>query len=514
MNRATTKRRRMIEIYFVLYIAALVMLLPSKKDDHQPQINAELLAAIFRQSFTLSPEKTVLNCRLLADSSGYSILSLDSTNLIVCTGNVKDVQYECVIVDQSLQQSLRLVASQPSPTQLFTLANVAGKLAVEFKWTPPPHERINRSFLVKVIASAAPNAVNGNDSLERLMNAAGARLTAETQFSVNIIFANGGAYPSSSTITQLNGFQPDTSRPQLTMPLGNPPTIIVRQPLGEFYLQPQNSLVKSIAYQQWTNKIFLAGIASTELSKAPIIKLERSQSEAGGSATITEIRGNEIVMGGTSPSSGTMRVQLTAIRAADGKEMNVNFTIQPQPIQPPVLELKMYPGQTYSITPNLPMLTDGGEVKAVLREGNRERVVSPQGAPFMFTPDIADTQKILTFERFIGGKLVGQSLSVRIESYPPPEVLEPTFRGGLVYIQTRTYGTHNGKNNESRLEIIDGNAGSPVDQRGDMQRDAKTTAVIQTFRIRPLDANKPFNFKVRAIDARGKSSASKQIRGE
>lgn len=191
--------------------------------------------------------------------------------------------------------------------------------------------------------------------------------------------------------------------------------------------------------------------------------------------------------------------------------MNVNFTIQPQPIQSPVIELKMYPGQSYTINPNLPMLTDGGEIKAVLRDGNRERVVSPQGAPFTFTPDIADTQKILTFERFIGTKQIGQSLSVRIESYPPPEILEPSYRNGLVYLQTRSYGLVNGKMNESRLEVTEGNAGNPVDQRGDMQRDAKSLVVIQTFRIRPLDAGKPFMFKIRAIDSRGKSSVVKQF---
>ncbi|MFN8358568.1 MAG: hypothetical protein U0264_01515 [Candidatus Kapaibacterium sp.] len=514
MKRTPTKRRRMIEIYFVLYIAALVMLLPSKKDERLPEVNAELLAAIFRQSFTLVPEKTVLNCRLLADSAGYTVLSIDSTNQILCTGNVKDVQYECVIIDQSLKQSLTLVSSQPSQNQLFTITNVAGKPAVEFKWSPPVHERMNRSFLVKVRANAAPNPVNGNDSLERLINAAGARLTAETQFSVNILFANEGAYPSpSGQITQLIGFQPDTSRSAQLTPAGSPPPITNRQ-LGDFYLQPQNTLVKSIAYQQWTNKIFMAGIASSEFAKAPNIKIERSQNDAGGTATITEIRGNEIILGGMSPSSGTMRVQLTALRAADGKEMNVSFSIQPQPLQSPVIEQKMYPGQTYTIIPNLPILTDGGDVKAVLREGNRERVVSPQGAPFSFTPDIADTQKILTFERFIGGKQVGQSLSVRVESFPPPEILEPMYRNGLIYVQTRTYGVYNGKMNESRLEILEGNAGTPVDQRGDLQRDAKSMVVIQTFRIRPLDTNKPFVFKVRAIDTRGKSSAGRTVKGE
>ncbi len=509
MKRRSTKRRRMIEIYFVLYIAALVMLLPSKRNDLLPEANAELLAAIFRQSFTLVPEKTVLNCRLLADSSGYTLLSIDSTNQIICTGNVRDVQFECEIIDQSLKQSLKLVSSQQSQNQLFTLKNIAGKSAVEFKWMPPTHERMNRSFLVRVRANATPNSLNGNDSLERLINAAGARLTAETQFSVNILFANQGAYTPTGQFTQLIGFLPDTSAVASNPPAGNQP--MFTNPLGDYYLQPQNSLVKSIAYQQWTNKVFMAGIASTELAKAPIIKIERSQNDAGGTATISEIRGNEIIVGGSSPSSGTMKVQLTATRAADGKEMNVNFTIQPQPIQSPVIELKMYPGQSYTINPNLPMLTDGGEIKAVLRDGNRERVVSPQGAPFTFTPDIADTQKILTFERFIGTKQIGQSLSVRIESYPPPEILEPSYRNGLVYLQTRSYGLVNGKMNESRLEVTEGNAGNPVDQRGDMQRDAKSLVVIQTFRIRPLDAGKPFMFKIRAIDSRGKSSVVKQF---
>ncbi|MBK9249329.1 MAG: hypothetical protein IPM69_14755, partial [Ignavibacteria bacterium] len=505
MKRATTKRRRMIEIYFVLYIAALVMLLPSKKDDIHPQDNSELLAAIIRQSFTLLPDKTVLNCRLISDSTGNRILSIDSTNLIMCTGNVRDVQYECIVIDQSLRQSLTLVSSQPSPTQLFSLSNVEGKSAVEFKWMPPLNQHINRSFIVRVKANASPRTSQENDTLERMMNSAGVRLTAETQFSVNIIFADGGGDAggtnTSNQFTQLNGFQPDTSRSQISMPLGNQPIVNLKQPLGEFYIQPQNSIVKSIAYQQWTNKIFLAGISRKELRNAPQIKIERSQNDAGGTATISEIRDNEIILGGVSPSSGTMRIQLNVNRAADSKEMSVNFIIQPQPVQPPQYDPKMYPGQTYTITPNLPMLTDGGEVKAVLKEGNKERVMSPQGAPFFFTPDIADTQKILTLERYIGGKLVGQSNSIRVESYPPPELFEPTFRNGLVYIQSRTYGVHNGKINEVRLEITEGNAGNPIDQRGDMQRDAKTGAVVQTFRIRPLDTGKPFVFKVRAIDS-------------
>ena len=87
MKRAPTKRRRMIEIYFVLYIAALVMLLPSKNSSNQ-HLKNDILDEIFRQSFTLLPEKTVLNCRIFTDSTGSHILAFDSSNVIVCTVNV------------------------------------------------------------------------------------------------------------------------------------------------------------------------------------------------------------------------------------------------------------------------------------------------------------------------------------------------------------------------------------------------------------------------------------------
>jgi hypothetical protein len=509
MKRATPKRRRSIEIYFVLYIAALVMLLPSKNapNSHNASKNWEEL---FRQSFALLPEKTVLNCRLIADSSGNRIVSIDSSNLIAWTGNVKDVQYECTVEDQLLHQKLTLVSNQPTANLLFRLNELQNRRALEFRWHPPEHDRMNRSFIVRIKATASPKPLLPNDSLQRMIDAAGARITAEAQFSVNIIFENSGQF-SSQPIASLPGFQPTSSG----SPILQPGTLSQQLPqgqLGEFSLQPQNTVIKSMAYQQWSNRIFLSGTTISEL-RTPSIKIDPSKSD-GGTATITEMRGNEIILGGITPDAGLMKVNITAERIADKKEVSVDFIIQPQPLLAPIIEQPMYPAQTYFIQPNLPMLTNM-ETRAVLRDGKTERVSSQQGAAFTFKPDISDTQKILMFERYVGTKQIGQSIAVHIEPFPPPEILaDLVFQNGAVLIRTRSYGVHNDKSNEVRLEIVEGNAASPKDLRGNRQIDSKTLAIIQTFRIVPAITTKQFVFTIRAVDERGRTSALKKIQAE
>ncbi len=510
MKRATPKRRRTIEIYFVLYIAALVMLLPSKNTNNS-HTATKLWDDLFKQSFTLHPEKSVLNCRLIADSTGNRIVSLDSSNLIIYSGNVKDVQYEFTVEDQSLRQKLTLVSNQPPISRSFLLFPSSEQNGIEFRWHPPEHNRMNRSFVVHVKATASPQPLLPNDSIQRMIDAAGARITAEAQFSVNIIFENSGAF-SSQPIASLPGFREVPANGLSQTPNNGNVQPVFSGKLGEFSLKPQQSTVKSLAYQQWTNSVFLSGISRSELN-LPSIRIEPAKSN-GGTASISEMRENEIVLAGTSPDAGTMKVIITAERIADKKEVTVDFTIQPQQIQAPDIERTMYPGITYFILPKLPILTNT-EVRALLRDGKTERV-SSQGEQFTFTPDISDTQKILTFERKVGSNLVGQSIAIHVVPFPPPEILidQITYQGGVVLVRTRSYGYNNLKANDTRLEVVDGNAAAPKDMRGNRQTDNKTLAIIQTFKIVPATTNKPFKFRIRAVDERGKSSAVKEITGE
>lgn len=502
------KRRRTIEIYFVLYIAALVMLLPGKNNNGSHN-SGKQWSELFRQTFTLQPEKATLTCRLIADSLGNRIVSMDSSNLIVCSGNVKDIQYECTVEDQSLRQKLTLISNLPSENKLFRLTPIPNRQAVEFRWHPPEHNKMNRSFIVKIKATASPQVQN--DSIQKMIEATGARITAEAQFSVNIIFENSGAY-SAQPIASLPGFRVDSTSPNSNFIIGTANQQLFQGKLGDYSLQPQNTTIKSLAYQQWTNRIFLSGTSTGEL-RTPTIKIERTKSE-GGNATISEMRGNEIILSGVTPDAGIMKVIITAERISDKKEVSVDFTIQPQPLQAPEIDKIMYPGQTYSILPNLPMLTNM-EVRAVLRDGKTERLSSPQGEFFTFTPDISDTQKILMFERYVGQKQVGQAIAIHIEPFPPPEILpNPLFQNGVVLIRTRSFGVHNGKSNDVRLEIVEGNANTPKDQRGNRQTDSKTFAIVQTFRITPANPNKPFEFSIRAVDERGRTSSVKVINAD
>ena len=74
-------------------------------------------------------------------------------------------------------------------------------------------------------------------------------------------------------------------------------------------------------------------------------------------------------------------------------------------------------------------------------------------------------------------------------------------RKNFVVCQTVSRGYVSGKENYTRLEII-GNAVA-FEKYGDVILDKRNNLWTQKFEIHPKDANKPFNFKVKAVDKRG-----------
>lgn len=517
-QRRTHKRRRYVELYFILYLAALILLLPDKK---QKTLDSDsILTALFQQSFTLQPEKTVLSARIATDSTGVKIIAPDTANLIVFTGNMRNAHYQFLIEDPALGQTLRLNSDSASPAQMFRIEQRDDLRAVRFIWKPAATAGMrSRSYSVRVIATATPIAPSGNTALEKMIADAGTRLTAETQFAINIINSGEPATqtqialnntPANNNIGQNIGQAESVIQQSITQtPTAAPPPN--RPILGDFSISPFSVSIGTIAYHPWSNKIFIAGTQSAaDLKRTPIIKIERSSADIGGSAEIAEIRGNEIVLRGAAPSSGIMRVSITAERAADGRTATVEFNVQPQPLAAPIINRVMNPGVAYIIQPNIPLLTNT-DSRAVLYDGTQERISSPQGAAFEFTPDTRDTGKVLTFARIVGGKQIGDRISIRIENFPPPEILGISKqKNGSTQITTRSFGLWNGRDNRASIVIIDGNARAR-ELYGNFRTDAKSLAHTQVFEITPKSSEAPFTFRCRAVDLRGAGSTIRTI---
>ncbi|HYF03373.1 MAG TPA: hypothetical protein VEC36_08350, partial [Patescibacteria group bacterium] len=157
MANNTGRRRRSVDVYFVLYLAALILLLPNVKDEPKAESGTEFLNYLRELTdFTIQPEKTILTYQIERDSLRIKIISLDSTNAIFYSGDVEDVHYEFFVEDETLRQTLRLASDKPAPTNVFKISDRPEDRAAVFSWRPPANQKSNRFLRVRVRATARP----------------------------------------------------------------------------------------------------------------------------------------------------------------------------------------------------------------------------------------------------------------------------------------------------------------------------------------------------------------------
>lgn len=485
-------QRRLVEIYFVLYLAALVLLLPENDSTDKEKQNA-IITAVLQQSFNAIPEQPVLNC--IIDPLESKIIRFDSVNHVQFGGYVKDIRYEAVIEDQFAGQSLKLVSDEPSPTPMFSINYNSALQTARFLWKPPINsEKRNRTFLVKVVASATPIANESNTDLNTLIQKTGTRVRTETSFSLNVVYAQSQAISKIDTVIMQNPFE-------------NPPigSVTTPNPLsyGVMTAQPQLEQIQAIATQTWSNSVFIGGINSNaDLKRTPTVRLEGSGAQQGGSAEISDVRGNQFIITGKAPLSGLLKVVVMAERRADGKQVTTSFIIEPQALLQPSIPNEMNPGISYTFDPRMPQIS-GTEIKAFLRDARGNEIVSSQrGGVFNFTPSLSDTGKTLSFERWVGGRRIGQPINISVKDYPAPEIVDilPGEQNNVIQVKTRCFGLVKGKKNEAKLEVIEGNA-TVRDMRGSIQY-MDNNITIQTFKITTVGI-----VKFRAYDQRGVRSA-------
>ena len=133
--RNSLNRRPFVEIYFVLYLSALVLLLPDGPTE-QSKDNADILSAVLQQSFNAIPEQPVLNCIIDAENTN-NIIHFDSLNHILFGGSIKDLEYEAIIEDLMTNEQLVLVKDRISPSPMFSLQYIQASQTARFSWKPP-----------------------------------------------------------------------------------------------------------------------------------------------------------------------------------------------------------------------------------------------------------------------------------------------------------------------------------------------------------------------------------------
>ncbi len=488
------KRKRQVEIYFILYLAAIVLLLPSKKEDG-PAIQETNPGGNHIQ-FSLKSDKTSLFCRLVRDSAGARIQSIDSVNNVYYKGNVEDVKFEFVVQDQLRNRKLSLRSDSIVSTKFFRMVENTGSQSASFFWEPPLADLKTKSFLVEVIATAKISGNIGNKENGNAM--AGKTVIRKTQFSLNMIFIDEYYGLASNNYTgQLGDLPLDSAATQ-----SNAPPIPF---LGQLEVEPKYPRLEVVPFEKWTNSIYVFNLNPRyDLMSTPVISID-SESETG-QANIADYTDNAIIIEGMAPSGGSMKVRIKLMRKYDSREAITEFIVIPRLIDKPVFSSIMYPYKEESINPKLPLLA-GRTTKSVLMDGREVRAVSEQGAKFEFKPSIVDTGKVLYLERYIDDKLYGQKYPIEIKNYPSPVIKSITLtKANNVRIRTKSYGLHRGRKNFVRkVEVISGEI-KWRELTGESSENNDELIFFQTFVITPKKNASEFKFKVRIADERNMKS--------
>ncbi len=486
------KKRKVIEIYFVLYLAALILLIPGKESDKNA-FTDEYGSPLFQLDFNLKAEKSTLNYVYSVDSMGVHIEKADSVNLIFHTGDVTNIRYEFIVEDLLRRNKLILSSINNSTSKFFRIEKIDNEQTAKFFWQPSFNDLSNKSYLVRVIATAIGRSGKNQ----------GKEIRSSTQFSMNITIAN----QNTNLLTVQNSAN-DSLLISNNSQFSNQPFFVQT---GNIILIPQQDIIKTIAYSRWQNIINVSGLnPKTDLLKQPTISLSKSaDDDKVGNAVIKNYTENWIAIEGVAPAYGSMKVKLQLTRKYDGQEKSIEFKIENQLLGEPKFSNTMYPGINYKFEPNLPLLTLQS-TKAILRTNDGKNILysSNEGTPFWFTPSINDTGKFLEFIRYIDNNEVGQKYSIKIISFPNPVINRVSeIEKNKVRIYTTSYGIYNGSENIiTKIEIVDGNIkareiiGQKVTQNDKMQHQ-------QVFEIINTNPNSTFSFKIRAISSNGTKSS-------
>ncbi|MGC8748740.1 MAG: hypothetical protein ACP5RR_07685 [Candidatus Kapaibacteriota bacterium] len=496
--QSSKRKRRIVEIYFILYLAALVFILPESSFKPGGGNGPDVIGD-FQSGFILIPEKSALVCNVVVEPNGYRITKIDSTNVIFYTGDFEDIQFEFTIEDQATSRSITLRPDKNYSAKYFRVVEVPEKKAAVFYWRPQYLENFNTTYLVKVTATAKSKRVFGTKYPERFT------YKATAQFTLLIVMMN--AITGEQTIGQ--------GRPS---PQQFPFNIFEQQQqiptgfgIGKISINATSANVSQLAYQQWANTINATNINLATDAKVELIVRPEPENN-GGTAQISEIKPDYLVIRGKTPAYGKLNVEVAVKRKFDGQEARTSFFVVPQQIERPVFKEYLYPGQTDTIDPRLPLIA--GELKTLVKEDTKIRASSIGGAPIYFTPELADTGKRFTLERYVDNNLLGQIYTIYVLGFPLPKIVDVINSGNrVVKIVTQAYGIFNRERNEIVSLELDGNVSQRyLDLRGELQDFSGNPPYRkQYFQLKPKDLDKPFVFTVVAIDKYGRRSAPRRI---
>lgn len=500
-KRGPIRRRKVsVELYFVLYLSAIILLLGTT-----PLVNkgadAELEEAIVQLSlrdFKVRAKRAALVYPFIPAGATVDTVGLrlrrDSINLIVASGTFADVRFAVVAIRDS-------ASGETLPLECASLAQ-QGNSSAEFRWRPCAPQR-QGVYLVTVAGTATPlppESVQPIELRQRVIEI----LRRRGPISDSVTFAVTMLELNNDNVAVLRQNPVDTGRgigatidtsltnPAFTNPIqlpqfGTPPD-------GNGKLEVLSPTVIAAPGSTWKNQVLFSGFTNS-----PDITFTASP------INVSIVRNpNGLTLSGVAPTTGKQQVIVRGIRASDRQPFSATFTVDASPLDGPDLPRQMYVGESYVLefgsqgVPN-----EIVQVAAVIGSDT----IASGGARINFTP--ARTGNI-TFVRFVNRK--------RYDSYPAAVIPlpAPTFSGqpdcsdgDYITIRTISYGSVRGLPNKGQLVVDEGNVDDPI--QDDYQYNSRTKAHQQMWKIRRKGKGET-QFTLHILDQRGSRDPSGRSR--
>lgn len=472
------RRRKRVEIYFILYLVALVLLMPDRPLDTKGALGTEGE----QQRVELFPERIRMVCEVERDSTGpIRVLAIDSVNIVRYSPSMTSMHVRATIEDVESGQVLIIEDGSKDASTFARLRVDYERNAIIFSWSPLSTSIVSKSFRVTLHASGTPTA-------ER---ASAPPAIGSTQFVLTSIVNN-----------QLP--------PQVVLLGGRVDTLVMRdtsqrvfgeQLSAEFWLESARETIAAAMGREWSNRLSIGGAdPARDLVGLPTVRVV-----SGQPLEMTRYFDQRtLVIKGKTPSNGSSMIEVTAQRT-DGKVARATFSVNSIATALPRVPDVLYPGTEVVIDPLLPAVESA---RAVVREGQRE-IVSVTSGLLRLRVALADTGKTFTFERTIDG-VPDYSEQIAIRSYPAP-IIREIKRGADPNTRTIVvqFFSADRAQNRPTLRIVQGNATGLRKLAGflraaDSQK--PTTSWIEVFEVTRKDPSKPFTFSVQAFDERGRAS--------
>ncbi len=492
---APPRRRKVsIEIYFVLYLSAIILLLgttPSQHSGREEELE-RMIRTMLASDFRVKAEKDAMIFPIVAvgarvDTAGTA-MRRDSMNVITAYGTFASVRFQFVAIEDS-------ASGRPIPLERASLVRRSDR-SVIFQWKPDPADR-GGVYRVTVAGFARP-LPSANMSpemrakLEEILERNGT-VSDSVTFTVNVLPMDNIAAVERVVLASQNANRADSALGAATQP--NP----VTSPMaigGAYELTPSQTDIPVPAGAPWRNQISIRGGASADQLVFSVTK---------GNAQIVERTSSLIVLGGNAPSGPAQQITLSATRPNDGRAATVSFTVRGVPLTAANVPTTMLIGQTYRLNfsvPEIPSTRIAVEVIETDRGGDHVRIGRGESrVVFDYTPN-ADVQRV-RFVRYLDGVAVDNS-AADVKALPLPtlgRIPGIPRDADEVKITTESYGIINGQPNRCVLKIKSGNAEEPEEVNNEF--DERSKRVRQVWVVRRRSRSEEFRFRMYAIDLRG-----------